>query len=166
ESLEFGGVYGLNIDGLDTTKIDQDVTEATGDGGSVGRRRLPTREVKVECLLMAATSRGLEWGLRWLTRSLLADGCGGDSGPRDLVFLESCPDYRQWERPADVRERAGQLTRMLTSVVVTKTPEVTNRYGVSNDRGDYAPCMAVVEFELTALVPRVWRSPVVLLGPR
>ncbi|MHA4858199.1 hypothetical protein, partial [Enterococcus faecium] len=69
---------------------------------------------------MAATSRGLEWGLRWLTRSLLADGCGGDSGPRDLVFLESCPDYRQWERPADVRERAGQLTRMLTSVVVTK----------------------------------------------
>ncbi|MGC8200893.1 hypothetical protein, partial [Salmonella enterica] len=71
-----------------------------------------------------------------------------------------------WERPADVRERAGQLTRILTSVVVTKTPEVTNRYGVSNDRGDYAPCMAVVEFELTALVPRVWRSPVVLLGPR
>ncbi|MGZ7283693.1 hypothetical protein ACXWQD_09535, partial [Streptococcus pyogenes] len=98
-------------------------------------------------MLMAATSRGLEWGLRWLTRSLLADGCGGDSGPRDLVFLESCPDYRQWERPADVRE-------------------VTNRYGASNDRGDYAPCMAVVEFELTALVPRVWRSPVVLLGPR
>lgn len=166
ESLEFGGVYGLNIDGLDTTKIDQDVTEATGDGGSVGRRRLPTREVKVECLLMAATSRGLEWGLRWLTRSLLADGCEADRGPRDLVFLESCPDYRQWERPADVRERAGQLTRMLTSVVVTKTPEVTNRYGVSNDRGDYAPCMAVVEFELTALVPRVWRSPVVLLGSR
>lgn len=162
-SYEFGGVLGTNIDGLDTTEVDQDVRDATGDGGSAGRRRLPVREVHVECVLTAATSRGLEWGLRWLTRSLLTDGCTGNSGNRELVFLESAPDYRQAEQPYDVQQRAGEHVRMLTDVVVTKTPEVTQRTGTSIARGDSGACTALVEFTLTALVPRVWRSPVKLV---
>lgn len=165
ESLEFGGVMATNIEGLDTTVVEQDIRDATGDGGSAGRRRLPVREVRVECVLVAATSRGLEWGLRWLTRSLLSDGCSDDGSrpSRDLMFLESAPDYRQWEREFDLRERVGELTRMLTNVVVTKTPEVTQRTGRSIARGDAGACTALVEFELTALVPRVWRSPVEVL---
>ena len=164
ESLEFGGVMATAITGLDTTEVEQGISDATGDGGAAGYRRLPTRPVSVECVLVASTSRGLQWGLRWLTRSLLEDGRNGGAGPRDLTFLESCPDYRQAEQAADVQARVAGLMRVLTQVVVTKTPEVTQWAGQSVDRGDQSACTALVEFELTALVPRVWRSPVQLLG--
>lgn len=163
ESLEFGGVMATSVEGLDTTEVEQDVQDATGDGGAAGARRLPNREVKVEAVLVASTSRGLQWGVRWLTRSLMQEGCDGTGGPRDLTFLESCPDYRQSEQPADVQRRAADLMRVLTRVVVTKTPEVTQWAGQSVDRGDKSACTAIVEFEVTALVPRVWRSPRQLL---
>lgn len=164
-SYEFGGIIGTSITGLDTTEIDQDVSESIGDGGFAAPRRLPSRAVSVECALLASTSRGLQWGLRWLTRSLLADGCEGDGGPRDLIFLESSPGYQQSERPTDLQERVSGLTRLLSRVIVTKTPEVQEVMGASMERGDVDGCTALVSFELTALVPRVWRSPVSLVPP-
>lgn len=165
-SLEFGGVLGTTVQGLDTTEIEQDVEDATGDGGYASPRRLPARTVHVECALIAASSRGLQWGLRWLTRSLMSEGCSADDGPRDLIFLESSPDYRQAERPADVQARVAGLTRLLSRVIVTQAPEVEEVSGRSMLRGDQDPCTALVTFELTALVPRVWRNPVQLLSRR
>lgn len=171
ESLEFGGVLATNVEGLDTTEVEQEVRDATGDGGSLGRRRLPVRVVSVECVLVAASSRGLEWGLRWLTRSLLEGACGEDApgvrggvDGRDLLFLESVPEYVQGERAADIQARVAGLTKMATGVVVTKTPSVKQLAGRSVVRGDTGACTAIVEFELTAMVPRLWGSPVVLLG--
>lgn len=164
ESYEFGGVWGLSIQGLDATEIEQDIIDSVGDGGSAGYRRLPTRVVNCEVLLTAMSSRGLQWGLRWLTRSLLKDGCNSGDQPRDLTFLESSPEYVQKNNSFQNQQLGASLTRQLTEVVVTKLPEVTEAFGTSIVRGDNSPCMAKVEFELTALVPLVWRSPVQLLG--
>lgn len=165
-SLEFGGVIGTSVKGLGTTEIEQDVEQATGDGGFASPRRLPARVINVECALIAASSRGLQWGLRWLTRSLMDSGCEGNTGPRDLIFLDSVPDYRQAEAEADLLSRINGITRLLTRVVVTQAPEVDELMGVSMLRGDTGACTALVTFELTALVPRVWRSPVTLLEPK
>lgn len=165
-SAEFGGVYATSIGNLATTTLEQDVTEGTGDGGSALARRFPTRVMPVECALFASSSRGLQYGLRWLTRSLLSEGCGGSAEPRDMLFLEASPEHLQWEQPADTMERVALVTRQLTRVLVTSAPEVTEWAGSSMLRGDGGACTALVEFELTALVPRIWRSPVVLLQPQ
>lgn len=166
ESLEFGGVYATSLEGLGTTEIEQEITEGTGDGGSALTRRYPTRTITVSCALWGSSSRGLQWGKRWLTRMLTADGCSGETGPRDLIFLDSHPGYVQSDQVADVIARVDRLTRQVARVVVSKTPEVSAEMGTSMFRGDTGPCTALVEFELTALVPRIWRSPVSLLTTR
>lgn len=164
ESYEFGGVMALDIQGLETTEIEQDIQQATGDGGHASPRRLPARVITVDCLLVAETSRGLQWGLRWLTRSLMSEDCQEDSGPRDLIFLESAPEYRQSEQDIDVQTRVAGITRMLSRVVVSQSPTIETLSGRSAARGDVGACTARVTFELTALVPRVWRNPVRLLA--
>lgn len=166
ESLEFGGLFVTSIEGLSSTEIEQEITESVSDGGTASVRRLPTRPVTVNGALFASTSRGLQWGIRWLTRSLLSSGCSGDASPRDLTFLESHPGFIQSEQTADIAYRVSGLTRQLTRVVATKTPEINEQTGTSMLRGDTGPCTALVEFELTALVPLIWRSPESLLERR
>lgn len=163
-SLEFGGVWGMNVTGLDTLEVDQPIVDSFGDGGYVGYRRFPPRVVNCEVLLTAQSSRGLQWGLRWLTRSLADDRCDGSGEPRELTFLAHVPEFRRWETNFDVQERASAAVRQLTRVVMTKAPEVKEYSGHSILNGDSGSCTALVEFELTALVPRVWRSPVSLLN--
>lgn len=163
ESLEFGGVWGLNIEGLETGAVEQDVLEGVLDGGSAGYRRLPTRKITVEALLSAQSARGLQWGLRWLNRALLSDGCELGAEPRDLTFLESAPEYEQRGREADWARAGADRTRQVTSVVVTQLPEVQETFGSSVLRGEAGGTMARVEFELTALVPLIWSAPVALL---
>lgn len=165
-SADFGGVLVTRLDGLDTTVVEQPTTQASGDGGSAGVRRLPTREIKVEALLAARSSAGLTHGLRWLTRALMGDGCDGTAGEqRDLTFLDYVPEYRQAEFPAEVRARGDEAARMVSSVVCTQAPEVQERMGASWLRHDTGHAAVLVEFHLEAMVPQVWRSPRLLLGP-
>ena len=166
-SADFGGVMVTRLEGLDTTALEQPVTQSSGDGGSAGARRLPTREIRVEALLAARSSAGLAFGLRWLTRALMGDGCDGTDGvqPRDLTFLDYVPDYRQTEFPEQTRARADEAARMLSSVVCVQAPEVKERVAGSHLRRDGGQAAVVVEFVLEALVPRIWRSPRMIVQP-
>ena len=165
-SADFGGVLPTRIEGVDTTVSELQVSQGTGDGGSAGVLRLPTREVKVEAMLAARSSAGLSYGLRWLTRTLMGGDCeGGEGGPRDLVFLDHVPDYRQQEFPEQTRARGDAAARVLSMVVCTESPAVQDLMGRSHLRGDTGPAAATVTFTLEAMVPRIWRSPEVLAGP-
>lgn len=166
ESGDFGGVLVTRLEGLDSTEIDQPTTQSSGDGGSAGKRRLPIREIRVEALLAARSSAGLTYGLRWLTRALLGDGCDdADGGPRDLTFLDYVPEYRQAEFPEETRARADEAARLVSSVVCTRAPEVQDRMGGSWLRLDGGEAAVMVEFTLEAMVPRIWRSPRVIVPP-
>lgn len=165
ESGDFAGVLVTRLEGLEATEVDQPVTQSAGDGGSAGARRLPVREIRVEALLAARSSSGLSYGLRWLTRVLLGDGCGDAGAPRDLTFLDYVPDYRQSEFPDQTRSRADEAARMVSSVVCTQTPKVMERMGGSHLRADTGETAVTVEFVLQALVPQVWRSPRMIIPP-
>lgn len=165
-SGDFGGVLVTRLEGLDTTEIDQQTTQSSGDGGSAGTRRLPIREIKVEALLAARSSAGLAHGLRWLTRALLGDGCDGSGDdPRDLTFLDYVPDYRQAEFPEQTRARADDAARLVSSVVCTQSPTVQERMGGSHLRRDGGQAAVMVEFTLEAMVPQVWRNPRLIVPP-
>lgn len=161
-SREFGGMWPTMVEGLETTEVDQPVSEAAGDGGAAGVVRLPTRTIKVQAVLLAATSRGLAYGLRWLTRTLL-DNPGAAS--RDLEFLDHMPGWEPTDLEPDTRAKGDRAARLVSNVVCTQAPEIDERFGGSHLPGDHAGTGCTVEFELTAMSPRIWRSPVSLFGP-
>lgn len=92
-SYRFCGFYPLSIVGIEDSTDSAPITESTLNGGVVGRNRSATRTMVFNGLLIGASERGTEYGLRWLKSVLKGAQCGdtfGCSGA-DLCYLNSEP---------------------------------------------------------------------------
>lgn len=151
-SAEFAGVWPMRVDGLDGDPTEREVIDAATDGGGFGPLRTPPRRITVEALLLAETPAGLQFGMGWLNSVLRA------REPRSLTFLASAPPFDPEMTKDQVQALGMAETRMVASVVLTgeiETKETFSPWAPEN-RG---ATVALVEFELTAGVPWVWRMP-------
>lgn len=85
-SAEFLGVLSSTID-FPTPHVRLHVPRGRF-GGTPAPEQLGPRIVQITAQLFAATSGGLEWGIRWL-QDVVAGACGD---PADMTILPFCPD--------------------------------------------------------------------------
>lgn len=96
-SYEFWGLYPLDIAGIEDATVSSTVIESTADGGVAGRVRRGTKTVVYNCLLLAGSDCGADYGVKWLRALLNGSACGplatqtcnGD----DLCYLSCEPSY-------------------------------------------------------------------------
>lgn len=117
QSGEFGGIIVTNIEGLDSTPVDVQITQAIGGGAVASPHRDASREVKVEALLFGCTNAGVEWGLKWLTNELRKTISVMDTR---LRYLTASPAHSAADPDSLVREVHG--------VVYTDSTKVTERF--------------------------------------
>lgn len=113
ESGEFGGVWVMDVQGLDATPVERKITQTVAAGGVAGPHRDATRTVQFDALLVACTNAGLQFGLNWLT-CLLRDT--NDTTETKLRYLNAHPGHSDVDPATLVREVNG--------VVLTKAPEI------------------------------------------
>lgn len=75
ESNDFWGVYPLSMEGGDSSSRESASVEFTTAGGSPGRLRMGTKNAVYSCVLVGATDRAVEYGMRWLRRATLGAVC-------------------------------------------------------------------------------------------
>lgn len=97
DSIDFYGVYPVNVQGLDDSTRTAEVTESILDGGVVGRLRNSTRSIVFECALLAGSECGADYGVEWLKKILNGANCEPNSlsncaGNR-LDFYNCAPTY-------------------------------------------------------------------------
>lgn len=91
-TLDFIGVYPLDITGADDSTRVGNVIEYALDGGTGGRLRNGTRAIVFSALLIGRTEEANEAGMRWLRNALLGGPCETVSIPGDdLCFFGSEP---------------------------------------------------------------------------
>lgn len=139
ESGEFGGVWVMDVTGLDATPVDRPITDTVGAGAVAGPHRDIARTITFEALLVACSNAGLEYGLNWLTCQLRKTA---DNTTTRLRFLNAHPDGSSVDPSTLVRELHG--------VVMTQEPQITE--SISTGRNRQAN-MYRVNWELTALHP-------------
>ncbi|UXE04402.1 minor tail protein [Mycobacterium phage Funsized] len=150
ESAEFGGVWVMDVKGLDTTPTQREVTEMAGDGGAAGPARNPSRKVTFDALLIACTNAGLTYGLQWLTTQLRSTEGRTDS---TLRYLAAHPEHSAADPATLVREVHG--------VVMTQEPQITDAKNAG--RGEHHQAtMYRVSFELTVTRPHAYAPPITL----
>lgn len=148
ESAEFGGVWVLDVTGLDTAPVQRDITEAAGAGGSAGPHRDTTRRVTFDALLVACSNAGLAYGLRWLTCQLRETTGRNDAVLRYLAA-----------HPANSAADPATLLREVHGVVLTQEPRIVE--SINAGRGDHHQAtMYRVSWELTVLHPYTYSPPV------
>lgn len=167
ESAEFGGFIVTSITGLDGAQTSRQVTDRTGDGAVIGRRRIQARQIVVTGLLTGSSCCGVDYGLQWLTAALQGSlgcapgsGCGGD----DLTYLACCPTICE-DAPDFVsyEECAAPHIRTLREVALTAGPEVISKIGGACSCCPACP-MYEVQFTLTAGRPHAYRQPVTVVS--
>lgn len=90
----FAGFLPLSVSGIVDSTREANVIEGTKDGGSIGRPRRKTKEVRMSGVLIAKSEPSLEAGMRWLKAALQGrncndvDGCDG----YELRYFDACPD--------------------------------------------------------------------------
>lgn len=96
DSWNFCGFYPLSVSGIEDDTRQASVVESVQEGGTIGRVRRATKEVRFTGLLMAVDESSLDLGMEWLKNILNGNacrdpgqGCSGD----ELCFLSACPDY-------------------------------------------------------------------------
>jgi hypothetical protein len=107
ESGEFGGIWVLDVKGLDTAPTQRDIVEMAGDGGSAGPHRYKPRTVTFEALLVACTNAGLTYGKRWLNAQLASTNERTDSV---LRYFDAHPGHSAVDPATLVREVHGVVT--------------------------------------------------------
>jgi hypothetical protein len=139
ESAEFGGVWVLNVEGLDTTPIQRTITETVGPGGVAAPHRDTTRTLSFEALLIGCTNAGVQYGLNWLTCRLRETS---DNVDTKLRYLSAHPGGSAADPASLVREVSG--------VVLTKAPQIVEAVatGSSPQATTYR-----VSWEMAALSP-------------
>ncbi|QWY84372.1 minor tail protein [Mycobacterium phage Knocker] len=147
ESAEFGGIWVMDVKGLDVTPTQREVTEMAGDGGAPGIARNPSRKVTFDALLLACTNAGLTYGLQWLAEQLKTTEGRNDSV---LRYLSAHPEHSAADPETLMREAHG--------VILTSGPEITDQKNAG--RGDHHQAtMARVSFELTVTRPHAYSPP-------
>jgi hypothetical protein len=150
ESAEFGGIWVMDVKGLDGAPGGREVTEMAGSGGAPGPHRDGSRRVQFDALLVACTNAGLTHGLQWLKTQIRATINRPNS---TLRYMAAHPG----ESAADPES----LIRELHGVVMTQQPEVTQ--AVNASRGEHQQAtMYRVQWELTATRPYAYGPPVTL----
>lgn len=142
ESAEFGGVWVLDVKGLDSTPISRPVTEMVGDGAAAtGPMRRPSRTVTFDAVLVACSNAGLTYGLQWL-RCLLADT--NDRTDAVMRYLAA--------HPGDTAVDPADLVREVYGVILTRGPEINDatQHGGAPHR---QATMYKVQWDLTVLQP-------------
>lgn len=96
ESIQFAGIYPLDVTGLeDSTRVSNPV-ESLGNGGVPGRLRHGMRTLVFNTVLIAATDAAADYGMKWLRQALLGNACGTPASEAcsggDLCFLSASPD--------------------------------------------------------------------------
>lgn len=150
-SGDFFGGYALRVESTTDSTRQTPVAESILNGGTIGRTRLATRSVRVEVMLFARNSAGLEYGRSWLDSVTQPGACGqhGDRcGVTDLQFLAACPpslaDY-----PADgegYNEDVEALVRFMHAVSVTSGPFTVGEYRFASN----GFVSQIVEFTITS----------------
>ncbi|MGW4578270.1 hypothetical protein ACWELP_06205 [Rhodococcus aetherivorans] len=152
-SLEFAGVMVLSIDGLETSTRTTEVIEGVGDGASFGLDRHTSREVTATALLVAATSAGAAYGLRWLTNTLAA-------GSATLRFLDDAPTLPESYTEGQTQAAMAPRWRSVHQVTCTTPPTIDSRFGRSED---VQASVLAVRWTWTAGAPHLWHDPVTVL---
>jgi hypothetical protein len=138
-SWEFLGVYPIDVTGIEDSTRGSSVTEYTVDGGAPGRLRHATRSVVFNCLLVATTEAGAEYGQQWLKAVLLGGPCSGTNpltSPfgSDLCYFSTQP---MLDVPDDLSQLAqidgeevcmDPLRRTLRKFAVVGGPSVVTKY--------------------------------------
>ena len=157
ESGEFGGIWVMDVTGLDTARIERAVTEAVGDGGVAAPHRDATRTITFEALLVACSNAGVQYGLNWLT-CLLRDT--NDNVSTKLKYLNAHPGKDRGAGfpltfPYTFGLDTNSLRRELNGVVLTRAPEITEQFTTGSSDQRQANVYRVT-WELTALNPHAY----------
>lgn len=147
ESGGFLGMYIQEFTGLDSP-FSRNVTETVNNGGVLSRSRLGTRELTWKGYLFGDTCCSVQYGFRWLKRTLSrfnasCRDCFGD----DLEILFCCPD---------TNETINSPFRLIKGVGLTEGPLIiserkTCSSGCSTGCG--GSCILEVEFTMVAAQP-------------
>lgn len=151
ESAEFGGIWAMDVKGLDVTPVQLDITENVGDGGAPNIPRDPSRKVTFDVLLVACTNAGLQYGLQWLTCALRAVNALPTYGV--LKYMTAHPGYSSVDPNDLLREAYG--------VVMTQAPTIQASINAGRVKNQQATVYRV-EFELTVTVPKIYRPSIPL----
>lgn len=139
ESGEFGGVWVLDVSGLDVTPVSRQITETVGRGAVAGPHRDTARTITFDALLIGCSNAGVKFGLEWLT-GLLRETT--DNTSTKLRFLNA--------HPGGSAADAGDLVREVSGVVLTRAPEIKESIATGSSR---QATVYRVTWELTALDP-------------
>jgi hypothetical protein len=96
DSLDFLGVYPLEVNGIEDSTREATTVQSLNDGGVPGRLRHATKTLNFNTILIGTTDAAVEYGFRWLKQALLGGPCG-PSGitahlGAELCYLASEPD--------------------------------------------------------------------------
>ena|SRR5688572_1799682 len=156
-SAGFLGFLTDEFEGMNSTFTRQ-VSENIGNGGVLNRSRLGTREMTWRGFLFGSSCCSVQYGLRWLSKTLSrfdsqCRDCFGD----DLELLVCCPDA---DAPAT---GIASPFRLLKGVGLISGPEILSerKTCTSNCSGGCGgSCILEVEFTLVATQPYFYNTPV------
>lgn len=96
ESHDFCGLYPLEVTGIEDSSRSSTPVENILNGGVPGRLRHGMKTLVFNCLLIARTDAGANYGQEWLRKVLLGGACGPDvtsaCNGGTLCYLKSEPD--------------------------------------------------------------------------
>ena len=150
ESAGFLGFITDEFDGMQST-FDRKVTQAVGNGGVLNRSRLATRELTWRGYLFGTTCCSVQYGLRWLTKTLSrfdtsCKDCFGD----DLELLVCCPDEDE------AATGSSSPFRLLKGVGLIEGPTILSQRKTCTSNCSArcgGSCILEVEFTLVATQP-------------
>lgn len=96
DSIDFYGVYPLNITGLEDSTRDAQVSESILDGGVVQRIRHATKTMVFEVALLAGSEGAAAYGFNWFKKALNGFGCAQPSltcAGAILEYFSAAPFY-------------------------------------------------------------------------
>ena len=158
ESGEFAGVWVMDVQGLDTARIERAVTETVGDGGVAAPHRDATRTIRFEALLLGCSNAGVQYGLNWLTCLLRNTN---DNVTTKLRYLNAHPGVDRGEAfpmtfPFRFSLDPSSLVREMNGIVLTTAPEITDKFVTGGAGPNRQANIYRVTWELTALNPHAY----------
>jgi hypothetical protein len=169
ESKNFAGLMVTSV--VISSPYSRNVIQNIGNGGVLGRPKLPSRTITVHGWLIGKTCCSTQYGLRWLTAALGDSPCVRGCTGCQLDFLDCCPNISAeddclithdsggnvviYTRPDDDSEyeRADDFFRHMNGVGVVSGPEIISCKG--NSCGCGCGSLLEVEFVLAASSPYI-----------
>lgn len=149
DSAGFLGFMPTSLGGFTDSTRTASVTQSIFDGGSVGKVRRGTRDMRVSGWLIGTSVAAAEAGFTWLKAALDGSACSDCEPGDDLCFMIACPST-----PA----QADSYARHLRRVTCVEGPLILATRDLSSCGGH----MIQVEFSLVAGTPYVYGEPIVV----